>query len=388
MALPMVHLLTAHAWAQDKPELLNNPDYYLGAISPDAIHIRDGSDKSRKNITHMGNWREMLPSAILNYWQNHNSAFDMGYGVHALTDGLWTVRFHRELTGMLLPNGKPDPEIYYNDTLIVDFRLFHEHPLTQFLMDMLRRGTAPDKHPLLSAHEIDAWRTDTLAFYERPCDRHAPVRFITYDYVQRFLADCTVYLNNVWERMLNMNETQKSIMNRRSTRGFSDVALTKDEMQLLADAALASPTACNYQDWHFIFLSNRSIMRQFSEDYRRELLANLSPEARAANVNYDVFFGAPLVVFITLPEAPRSRFAEVDAGIAVENLALSAQGMGLGSVILGRPRDVFDSDGGKAWQRRLGFPEGHRFAIAIAIGHNTVSKDAHPIGEGKISYID
>ena len=74
--------------------------------------------------------------------------------------------------------------------------------------------------------------------------------------------------------------------------------------------------------------------------------------------NYDVFFGAPLVVFITLPETPRSRFAEVDAGIAVENLALSAQGMGLGSVILGRPRDVLDGENRKDWAQRLGFPGG------------------------------
>ena len=31
--------------------------------------------------------------------------------------------------------------------------------------------------------------------------------------------------------------------------------------------------------------------------------------------------------------------------------------------------------------------EGHRFAIAIAIGQNTVTKEAHPIGENKISFI-
>ena len=28
MALPMVHLLAAYDWAQDKPELVSNPDYY------------------------------------------------------------------------------------------------------------------------------------------------------------------------------------------------------------------------------------------------------------------------------------------------------------------------------------------------------------------------
>ena len=61
MALPMVHLHAAWLWAQDKPELRDNPDYYLGSISPDAIHVRDGSDKSRKNAFHLNNWRSPDP---------------------------------------------------------------------------------------------------------------------------------------------------------------------------------------------------------------------------------------------------------------------------------------------------------------------------------------
>ena len=387
MALPMVHLLAAYAWAQDKPNLKNNPDYYLGAISPDAIHIRDGNDKSHKNATHMGNWREMLPGAVISYWQQHHTAFDIGYGVHALTDGLWTVRFHRELTGMLLPNGKPDPKIYYNDTMSVDFRLYHESPLTPFLMNMVRSGQAPYDHPLLTGDEIRSWQQATLAFYGKPLSNPAPVRFVTYAYVQRFLADCNTYMSKVWRGMNNMNDIQKAIMNRRSTRGFSDVALTKEEIQTLTDAALASPTACNYQDWHFIFVTVRDLLKRFSDEYRRILLSKLPEEKRASKTDYDVFFNAPLVIFITMPQQPKSNFADVDAGIAVENLALSAIGLGLGSVILGRPLEVMNGANGEKWARTFGFPKGHRYAIAIAIGHNTASKDAHPIGEGKISYI-
>ncbi len=387
MALPMVHLLAAYAWAQDKPELKNNPDYYLGAISPDAIHIRDGNDKSHKNATHMGNWREMLPGAIVSYWQQHDTPFDIGYGIHALTDGLWTVRFHRELTGMLLPNGKPDPKIYYNDTMSVDFRLYHEHPLTPFLMHMVRTGRAPEHHPLLNREEIAGWQQATLAFYDQPLSNPAPVRFVTYAYVQRFLADCNEYMKSVWREMKNMSDIQSAIMNRRSTRGFSDVALTEEEIRTLTEAALASPTACNYQDWHFIFVTNRELLKRFSDEYREILLSKLTGEARSKKTDYDVFFNAPLVIFITLPEQPKSNFADVDAGIAVENLALSAMGLGLGSVILGRPLEVIKGEKGKEWMQAFGFPKGHRYAIAIAIGHNTVSKDAHPIGEGKVSRI-
>ena len=89
------------------------------------------------------------------------------------------------------------------------------------------------------------------------------------------------------------------------------------------EAALASPSAVNYQDWHFSFVYDQTLLRQFSAEYRKLLIEE---KGTYENSKYDVFFGAPLVVFISLPEAPQSFFASVEAGIAVENLAISAQG--------------------------------------------------------------
>lgn len=393
MALPMVHLLAAWSWAQDKPELRASPDYYLGAISPDAIHVRDGDDKSHKNEIHLNNWRAPDPDAVLAYWREHHAPFDIGYGVHVLLDGQWAAGFRRDFPQMLLPSGRPDPEIYYNDTCVTDFALYHSSPLTPFLMEMLRQGRASGDHPLLRRAEFEQWREDTLAFYRRECPMRGEVRYLSEAYVRRFLAGCqelmneTYYKLNLKERMPNMNETQKSILERRSNRGFSDVALSQEQTQNLVDAALASPTACNYQDWHFIFVTDRALLKEYSDEYRAILLSNLGEAHREKNRQYDLFFNAPLVVFITLPRQPRSRFAEVDAGIAVQNLALSAQGMGLGSVILGRPKEVLTGENGAQWETRLGFAADHRFAIAIAIGHPTMTKEAHPIGENKISFV-
>lgn len=388
MALPMVHLLAAWMWAQDKPQLKDNHDYYLGAISPDAIHIRDGNDKSRKNEFHLNNWRAPDADSVLAYWLNHSEPFDIGYGVHVLLDGQWTQAFRKNFPEMILPSGKPDVQIYYNDTCITDFALYNGHKLAPALMDMVSRGRPPKNHPLLTFDEFERWKQETLDFYKRPCPMHDPVRFLDEAYVEKLLPECMPLITATYERMLKMNHTQKSIMERRSTRGFSDVSLTQAEIQTLVDAALASPTACNYQDWHFIFVTNRKMMEEFSADYLPLLLEKSSDQDKAKYAKYDLLFHAPLMVIITMPVQPKSRFAQVDAGIAVQNLALSAQGMGMGSVILGRPKDVFTSEKGETWAKRFGFPDGHEFAIAIVIGHHTVTKDAHPIGEGKISFVE
>ena len=388
MALSMVHLIAAHAWAQDKPELRNNPEYYLGAVSPDAIHIRDGNDKSRKNEFHLNNWVCPHPEAVVAHWTQHFSPFDIGYGVHVLTDGQWVQRFHARLRGMFKPDGKLDTNIYYNDTYVTDFELYRSCDASGFLMDMLKKAVPPENHPLLSASEIGAWRDMIVDLYQGPCPKNDPVRFVTRAYVEDFLNDCGALFNTTYERMKSMNPTQKSILDRRSNRGFSSQKLSETELNHLIDAALAAPTACNYQDWHFAFVQDAALLDQFSEEYCAMMRANPSGTMKhPPKAEYHLFFHAPLVVFISMPKQPQSRFAQVDAGIAVENLAISAQGMGMGSVIVGRPKEVFDGPNGAEWEKRCGFPEGHEFAIGIAIGHPTVTKEAHPVGENKVTII-
>lgn len=174
-----------------------------------------------------------------------------------------------------------------------------------------------------------------------------------------------------------MNEVLKVIQERRSTRGFNDVQLTEEQLQALIDAALASPTARNTQMWHFSFVQNKEVLD--------ELRAHMAQQFEKPD--FDVFYGAPTVVVISRQIEGKTRFADIDCGIACENIVLAAHSMGLGSVIIGMVMDAFMSEKGEHFNKAVGIPEGHRFAIAIALGNNTVTKEAHPIGENKVSII-
>lgn len=176
-----------------------------------------------------------------------------------------------------------------------------------------------------------------------------------------------------------MNEVLKAIQDRRSTRGFNDVQLTEEQIQALMDAALASPTARNTQMWHFSFVQNQELLGEFNA----ELAAIMKNDPN----EFNVFYHAPTVIFISRPAQCDNSFVEVDCGIACENIVLAAQGMGLGSVIVGLPKMLFKSERGEYYNRAFGFPEGYQFSIGIVVGNNTVTKDAHPIGENKISVI-
>ena len=99
-----------------------------------------------------------------------------------------------------------------------------------------------------------------------------------------------------------------------------------------------------------------------------------------------MFFGAPTVFFISLDrDAENGQY--IDAGIAAENLCLAAMGLGLGSVILGLPREAFFSEKGDQFRKALDFPPNYDFAIAVAVGKGTVTKPAHAFKPGRVSIV-
>ena len=144
------------------------------------------------------------------------------------------------------------------------------------------------------------------------------------------------------------NSVMQAILDRRSIRAYVQKAVTEEQKQALLQAALASPSAINSQPWHFSFVEDQALLQEVNAALCERLVANAKDEetrARFSDPNYSVFYHAPLVVFISGPASPEPlKFATIDAGIAVENLALAAQGLGLGSVILGMPGEAFLGD--------------------------------------------
>lgn len=180
-----------------------------------------------------------------------------------------------------------------------------------------------------------------------------------------------------------MNDTIRSILDRRSIRAYKPEAVTDEQLAVLKECAVASPTALNAQSWHFTFVTDRAAIADVDSAVMSAL--DEASRERMKGRGGSVFYNAPLAVFISCDK--NSRWGEVDAGIAVENLALAAHSMGLGSVIIGMCRAAFDGEHGERLEKLLRFPESHRFAIAIAIGHPDTTKAAHPLLEGRVEVI-
>ena len=85
------------------------------------------------------------------------------------------------------------------------------------------------------------------------------------------------------------------------------------------------------------------------------------------NPPHNFYYEAPTVVIIS---AERSfKWSSVDAGIAVENMALAAQGLGLGNVIIGCIDDALKGEKQDYFSKVLDFPEGYEYKIEIGRAH-------------------
>ena len=201
MALTMVHLLVADRWAAGHPEYRDCPEFYYGAISPDAVHIRDGGDKSHKDEIHLHNWRAAHPDEVIAYWRERLAPFDVGYGVHVLTDCQWVPRYTERLPGLFGPDGRLDIDRYYNDTFVTDFALYRHNPRLEALLERIGTASTPADHPLLGAYEFSQWRRTILEAYRGECPRHDPPRCVDEAYVKEFVEDAIAYIDEVFARV-------------------------------------------------------------------------------------------------------------------------------------------------------------------------------------------
>jgi len=170
------------------------------------------------------------------------------------------------------------------------------------------------------------------------------------------------------------NPVLTAISERRSIRKYKPEQITEEQLQALLRAAVESPSARNLQPWHFTVVQDAAVLAEVNA----EATAILDREG-------DIFYAAPTAIFISADR--ESNWGKLDSGIAVQNIAIAAQSMGLGSVILGLPAAAFQGPRGAYFNELLKFPATHEFAIAIAVGVPNGTKEAHPVEDGRIAYV-
>ena len=114
-------------------------------------------------------------------------------------------------------------------------------------------------------------------------------------------------------------ELIKTIFARRSIRKYTTKSVSKKDIKVMLEAAMAAPSASNRQPWHFIVVTDRQTL---------DRLARAHPYGK-------MLFEAPLCIAVCGDETVSPRFWVQDCSAASENLLLAAVALGLGAVWLG-----------------------------------------------------
>lgn len=167
MPYQMIHLLIANAFAENQPVLLNNPEYYLGVIAPDAIHARSDTITAREKYdTHLKPTGPDGLSEVIAYWVDQKrNPFHIGYGLHVITDRLWTRYYPFAFPSVMHESGGTRTEIYRPDAEWIDRTIYKQSPNAKHLLGLLQVAVPPVAHPYLTADEINTWRHMIIKAY-------------------------------------------------------------------------------------------------------------------------------------------------------------------------------------------------------------------------------
>ena len=170
-----------------------------------------------------------------------------------------------------------------------------------------------------------------------------------------------------------MNETLKTIQNRYSCRNFTGEAISKEDMEAIALAAVQSPSGMNNQPWKIIVVHNKELI----DEMDAAVMDMLSKQEdtffynRIMGRGGKLFYNTPCMYMIAKKDN-----ADLDCGIVAENIALAASSLGLGNVICGLARMVFDVEKAAEYKAKL-IPEGYEFGMSVLVG-KAVDPDGTP----------
>ena len=173
------------------------------------------------------------------------------------------------------------------------------------------------------------------------------------------------------------NPVLEAIADRRSIRGYKPEQITQEQLDVLLRAGEQAPSAKNQQPWHFTVVRDKAILKEISDETGKKM----KREGDA-----DIFYGAPTVIILSC-DPDGHPWTRLDCGIAVENMALAAHSIGLGSVIIGICYMALDGDRKDYYSKLLKFPDKYTFAVSIAVGVPSTTKDPHPVETGRIDII-
>ena len=138
-----------------------------------------------------------------------------------------------------------------------------------------------------------------------------------------FAAFTLIAMSSCCNSGSNADAVLENIHSRKSVRQFTSEPVTEAQTETLLRAAMAAPTAVNYQPWRFVVVTERAEL---------DAIADILPYAQMLKQ-------APLAIVVcgetTWMGGAENQYWQQDCAAATQNILLAVEALGLGAVWTG-----------------------------------------------------
>ncbi len=170
-----------------------------------------------------------------------------------------------------------------------------------------------------------------------------------------------------------MNETLKTLKERRSCRKYLPTQIKPDELDAILEAGTYAPTGMGRQAPVIVAIQDKDTITKLSK-----------MNADVMGSDRDPFYGAPTVLVVL--SDPSIRTYLYDGVLVMGNLMNAAEAVGVDSCYIFRAKEVFASPEGKALLKEWGVPENYEGIGNCILGYRA-DGGVNPAAPRKKDYI-
>ena len=185
-----------------------------------------------------------------------------------------------------------------------------------------------------------------------------------------------------------MRDALTVMKDRFACRAYQSKPIELEKIKAITTAGLQAPSAFNGQPWHIIAIHNQTLIDEINY-YVMKLLKEAEEQSNQELIdepNDKPYYNAT-AMFLVLKQPQKSKWADIDCGIVVQNMALAATGLGLGNVIVAMAETAFTGPRADEFKQKVKWPDGYEFGVGMLAGYAAQTKEPHEIDESKVTII-
>lgn len=148
----------------------------------------------------------------------------------------------------------------------------------------------------------------------------------------------------------------RTLLSRHSTRAYLPDYVPEAVVDRVLEAGLHAASGHNSQPWKFIVVRDAETRQKFV-DVNAEILSRPGT---------DPFYGAPVIIIVLAERDNANRVS--DGALAIGNMLLEAEDLGMGACWINRARETFDKPEWKEWLKKIGVEGDYEGIGHVALG--------------------